>query len=68
MGLSIHRSASVAAEKVMDTLLPDSLPKKKVVMVTGSSGTNRMLGMPHIKEMIYENRKTYAEKHGFDFT
>lgn len=40
--------------------------KKKFVMVTGSTGTNRMLGLPHIKEMIYENRKTYAEKHGFE--
>ncbi|KAJ5256706.1 hypothetical protein N7478_012810 [Penicillium angulare] len=36
-------------------------------MVTGSSGTNRMLGIPHIKDMIYENRMTYAEKHGFEF-
>ncbi|KAJ6104324.1 hypothetical protein N7523_010644 [Penicillium sp. IBT 18751x] len=26
-----------------------------------------MLGMPHIKEMFYENRKTYTEKQGFDF-
>ena len=26
-----------------------------------------MLGMPHIKELIYENRKTYAEKHGVEF-
>ncbi|KAJ5927808.1 hypothetical protein N7466_006764 [Penicillium verhagenii] len=36
-------------------------------MVTGSTGTNRMLGIPHIKDMIYENRKTYAEKHGLEF-
>jgi hypothetical protein len=67
MELSIHKSASAAAGKVMDKLLPDSFSKKKVVMVTGSSGTNSMLGMPHIKEMIYENRKTYAERHGYDF-
>ncbi|KAJ5953610.1 hypothetical protein N7454_000506 [Penicillium verhagenii] len=26
-----------------------------------------MLGIPHIKDMIYENRKTYAEKHGLAF-
>lgn len=67
MELSIHKSASVAAEKLMDTLRPNSQSKKKVVMVTGSSGTNRMFGMPRIKEMVYENRKTYAEKHGFEF-
>ncbi|KAJ5126425.1 hypothetical protein N7526_008602 [Penicillium atrosanguineum] len=64
---SLHRIASVAAGTGVENILPDSLSKKKVVMVTGSSGTNRMLGMPHIKEMIYENRKTYAEKHGFKF-
>ncbi|KAJ6009071.1 hypothetical protein N7522_004087 [Penicillium canescens] len=67
MKSSFHRGASVALGKVMDELMPESFIKKKVVMVTGSSGTNRMLGMPHIKEMIYENRKTYAEKHGFEF-
>lgn len=40
---------------------------KKIVMVTCSTGNNRMLGMPHIKEMVYENRMTYAEKHGLEF-
>ncbi|CAI7588546.1 unnamed protein product [Penicillium manginii] len=57
---------SAAQEGFMDKMMPGSLRKKKVVMVTGSSGTNRMLGIPHMKEMIYENRKTYAEMHGFD--
>lgn len=36
-------------------------------MVTGSSGSNWMLGISHIKEMVYENRMTYAEKHGLEF-
>lgn len=44
-----------------------SKSNKKIVMVTGSTGNNRMLGMPHIKEMVYENRMTYAEKHGLEF-
>lgn len=51
----------------MHTAPNSHLPKKNVVMVTGSSGSNRMLGIPHIKEMVYENRMTYAEKHGLDF-
>lgn len=67
MESSFHRGASAAAVKVMDKLMPESLAKKKIVMVTGSSGANRMLGMPHIKEMVYENRKAYAEKHGLEF-
>ena len=55
------------AEKIHHILPGWSKNAKKIVMVTGSSGTNRMLGIPHIKEMIYENRKTYAEKHGLEF-
>ena len=38
----------------------------KVVMVTASSGTGGMLGIPGLKEMVYENRKTYALQHGYD--
>lgn len=49
----------------MHKFLPGSLSKKKVVMVTGSS--DAVLGIPQVKEMVYENRKTYAEKHGFEF-
>lgn len=45
-----------------DTHAPGS-----IVMVTGSTGNNRMLGMPRIKEMVYENRMTYALKHGLEF-
>jgi len=36
----------------------------QVVMVTGSSGTEGFLGIPNLKNMIYENRMTYAHKWG----
>ncbi|KAJ5718632.1 hypothetical protein N7488_004278 [Penicillium malachiteum] len=55
------------SDKLHNILPGWSANKKKIVMVTGSSGTSRMLGIPDIKEMIYENRKTYAEMHGLEF-
>jgi hypothetical protein len=36
-------------------------------MVTASAGTNRILSIPHVKEMVYENRMSYAYKHGHEF-
>jgi hypothetical protein len=53
------------------TLWPSSVkpqPKKgSVVMVAASAGNNRFLGVPHVKEMVYENRMTYAYMHGYEF-
>lgn len=43
----------------------DSRPKPgEVVMVTASSGTNGFLGIPGLKEMVYENRMSYAHRWG----
>ncbi|KAL8645989.1 MAG: hypothetical protein Q9210_006396 [Variospora velana] len=39
----------------------------KVVMVTASGGNRGMLGIPHLKEQVYENRMTYANRHGYEF-
>ena len=36
----------------------------EVVLVTASSGTNGFQGVPHVKEMVYENRMSYAHRHG----
>ena len=38
----------------------------KVVMVTASSGTHGFLGIPRLKEMVYENRVSYAHRHGYE--
>ncbi|KAI4284375.1 MAG: hypothetical protein L6R35_004928, partial [Caloplaca aegaea] len=38
-----------------------------VVMVTASSGNRGMLGIPHLKEQVYENRMAYANRHGYEF-
>ncbi|KAL8733721.1 MAG: hypothetical protein Q9166_001914 [cf. Caloplaca sp. 2 TL-2023] len=38
----------------------------KVVMVTASSGTGGFLGIPHMKERVYENRMSYADRHGYE--
>lgn len=43
----------------------DSPPKPgEVLMVTASSGTNGFLGIPNLKEMVYENRMSYAHRWG----
>jgi hypothetical protein len=44
----------------------DSSPPKpgEVLMVTASSGTNGFLGIPNLKEMVYENRMSYAHRWG----
>ncbi|KAL8720761.1 MAG: hypothetical protein Q9225_002427 [Loekoesia sp. 1 TL-2023] len=39
----------------------------KVLMVTASTGTGGFLGIPHLKEMVYQNRMTYADRHGYEF-
>ncbi|KAI4087035.1 MAG: hypothetical protein LQ344_007092 [Seirophora lacunosa] len=39
----------------------------KVLMVTASSGHRGMLGVPHLKEQVYENRMTYANRYGYEF-
>ncbi|CAL5875153.1 uncharacterized protein PFLUO_LOCUS9457 [Penicillium psychrofluorescens] len=36
-------------------------------MVTATSGSGRILTLPNIKEQAYENRMTYAKKHGLEF-
>ncbi|KAL8808955.1 MAG: hypothetical protein Q9200_003861 [Gallowayella weberi] len=38
----------------------------KVLMVTASSGTGGFLGIPHMKERVYENRMAYADRHGYE--
>ena len=35
-------------------------------MVTASSGTRGFQGIPHLKEMVYENRLSYAHRHGYE--
>ena len=35
-------------------------------MVTASAGTAGMQGIPNLKEMVYENRMTYANKWGYE--
>lgn len=42
------------------------LKKGSVVMVTASTGTGGFLGIPNLKEMVYENRMTYANKWGYN--
>lgn len=67
---SMESSTYQATAEKIHRILPgwhSSTKSKKIVMVTGSTGTDRMLGIPHIKDMIYENRKTYAEIHGLEF-
>lgn len=39
----------------------------KVLMVTASAGTHGFLGIPHLSEMVYENRMSYAHRHGYEF-
>jgi hypothetical protein len=36
----------------------------EVVMITASSGTGGLAGAPGLKEMVYENRMSYAERWG----
>lgn len=36
------------------------------MMVTASAGTGGMQGIPNLKEMVYENRMTYANKWGYE--
>lgn len=38
----------------------------KVLMVTASSGIGGFLGIPHMKERVYENRISYAHRHGYE--
>ena len=40
------------------------LEKGDLLMITASAGTNKFLGIPNIKNMVYENRMTYANKWG----
>jgi galactosyl transferase GMA12/MNN10 family len=40
--------------------------KGSVLMLTGSTGTSKFLGIPHLKEMVYENRMSYAMRHGYE--
>ncbi|KAJ6151756.1 hypothetical protein N7470_006884 [Penicillium chermesinum] len=50
------------------TLLPaKTTDARKIVMVTASSGSGRILSLPNIKEQVYENRMTYAQRHGLEF-
>lgn len=36
-------------------------------MVTGSTGTNGFSGIPGLKDQVYENRMSYAHRHGYGF-
>jgi hypothetical protein len=36
-------------------------------MVTASSGNGGFLGMPGLREMVYENRRSYAHRHGYEW-
>lgn len=53
------------AKDTPPTLAPVVQPEPgEVVMVTASTGTNGFLGIPGLKEMIYENRMSYAHRWG----
>ena len=49
---------------VMETVDVTQQKPGEVVMVTASSGTNGFLGIPGLKEMVYENRMSYAHRWG----
>ena len=50
-----------------DTALTSQKPDYgKVVMVTASSGTHGFLGIPGLREKVYENRVSYAHRHGYE--
>ena len=54
--------------KAAASLTETTQPKHgSVVMVTASAGTKGMQGIPNLKEMVYENRMTYANKWGYEF-
>ncbi|KAL8744072.1 MAG: hypothetical protein Q9184_008040, partial [Pyrenodesmia sp. 2 TL-2023] len=66
------KSASTSPDKSSSgsAFTPSSSSSKgpdagKVVMVTASSGTKGFLGIPQLKSMVYENRMTYAVRHGY---
>ena len=44
--------------------LPTTLHKGEVVIITASSGRGGYLGVPGLKEQVYENRRAYAERWG----
>ncbi|MCJ1311534.1 hypothetical protein MMC25_005207 [Agyrium rufum] len=66
---SIGYSGSLSKSQSNSSSTSGGLPQgnTKVVMVTASSGTKAFLGIPQLKEMVYENRKSYALRHGYDF-
>ena len=66
-------SKQEAASSTLSTSGPsDTVPASKkpdhgkVVIVTASSGTHGFLGIPRLKEMVYENRASYAHRHGYE--
>ncbi|KAI4117754.1 MAG: hypothetical protein LQ341_007651, partial [Variospora aurantia] len=65
------KSQSSADPSDPSNLAPSSSRKRpdasNVVMVTASSGNRGMLGIPHLKEQVYENRMAYANRHGYEF-
>jgi len=55
------------AKYKLDDTKPENPYKGQVVMVTASTGNNRFMSVPHVKEMVYENRRSYADRHGYEF-
>ncbi|KAJ5638293.1 hypothetical protein N7490_008172 [Penicillium lividum] len=67
---SIESTTYQATVEKIHKILPgwySSGKLKKIVIVTGSTWKNRMLGIPHMKDMIYEDRETYVKMHGLEF-
>ncbi|KAL9596664.1 MAG: hypothetical protein Q9179_004536, partial [Wetmoreana sp. 5 TL-2023] len=56
-------TASISSSSSSSSKGPDA---GKILMVTASSGTGGFLGIPHLKEMVYEDRMTYAYRHGYE--
>ncbi|KAL8903411.1 MAG: hypothetical protein Q9171_007412 [Xanthocarpia ochracea] len=60
---AIHEAPVKESSPSSSSKRPDA---GKVVMVTASSGTGGFLGIPHMKERVYENRMSYADRHGYE--
>lgn len=71
--IEISEPPSSATQKAKDKSKPTASSIKKtqpkdvsVVMVTASAGAVGMQAIPNLKEMVYENRMTYANEWGYE--
>ncbi|CAF9923710.1 MAG: hypothetical protein GOMPHAMPRED_003428 [Gomphillus americanus] len=49
------------------TLSKSGLKRGELVMIVASSGNGGYLGVPGVREMVYENRMSYADRWGHEF-